>query len=71
MIEIGLLLLNAVQQQVVEKKANTIFLEVRQTNVRAINMYQMAGFNEIGLRKNYYPAANSKENAVIMALMLF
>lgn len=68
---IGRLLLDNIQQQVVEKKANTIFLEVRASNQRAIEMYQMAGFNEIGLRKNYYPAANGKENAVIMALMLF
>lgn len=68
---IGRILLDAVQQQSRLKKANTIFLEVRAGNKRAISLYQMAGFNEIGLRKNYYPAAQAKEDAVIMALMLF
>ncbi len=68
---IGRLLLDNVQQQAVAKKANTIFLELRATNQRALALYQMAGFNEIGLRKNYYPAAQGKEDAVIMALMLF
>jgi ribosomal-protein-alanine N-acetyltransferase len=65
------MLLDNVQQQAIAKKANTIFLELRATNQRALALYQMAGFNEIGLRKNYYPAAQGKEDAVIMALMLF
>jgi ribosomal-protein-alanine N-acetyltransferase len=68
---IGRLLLDNVQQQAIIKKASTIFLELRATNQRALALYQMAGFNEIGLRKNYYPAAQGKEDAVIMALMLF
>lgn len=68
---IGRILLDAVQQQSLLKNANTIFLEVRAGNKRAIRLYQMAGFNEIGLRKNYYPAAQGKEDAVIMALMFF
>ncbi|MBK7300252.1 MAG: ribosomal protein S18-alanine N-acetyltransferase [Moraxellaceae bacterium] len=68
---IGRMLLDNVQQQAIAKKANTIFLELRATNQRALALYQMAGFNEIGLRKNYYPAAQGKEDAVIMALMLF
>jgi ribosomal-protein-alanine N-acetyltransferase len=68
---IGRLLLDNVQQQAMIKKASTIFLELRATNQRALALYQMAGFNEIGLRKNYYPAAQGKEDAVIMALMLF
>jgi ribosomal-protein-alanine N-acetyltransferase len=54
-----------------QQKASTIFLEVRASNQRAIQLYQMAGFNEIGLRKNYYPTAQGKEHAVIMALMIF
>mgnify|MGYP003353843957 CR=1 FL=1 len=54
-----------------DEGAATSFLEVRESNQRAIQLYQAAGFNEIGLRKNYYPTANGKENAVIMALMIF
>jgi len=68
---IGKVLLDDVLVNSQQKKASTIFLEVRESNQRAIQLYQVAGFNEIGLRKNYYPTANGKENAVIMALMIF
>lgn len=68
---IGKVLLDDVLVNSQQKKASTIFLEVRESNQRAIQLYQAAGFNEIGLRKNYYPTANGKENAVIMALMIF
>lgn len=68
---IGRLLLDEVLAQASAKKATTVFLEVRASNQRAIEMYQQAGFNEMGLRKNYYPAANGKEHAVMMALMVF
>ncbi|HRH90722.1 MAG TPA: ribosomal protein S18-alanine N-acetyltransferase [Agitococcus sp.] len=68
---IGKVLLDDVLVNSQQKKASTIFLEVRESNQRAIQLYQAAGFNEIGLRKNYYPTAHGKENAVIMALMIF
>lgn len=48
---------------------DTLFLEVRPSNHRAIALYQTAGFNEIGLRRNYYPARNGgREDALLMAL---
>jgi ribosomal-protein-alanine N-acetyltransferase len=28
------------------------------------------GFNEIGMRKDYYPARNGRENAIVMARVL-
>ncbi len=33
---------------------NTIFLEVRVTNTRAIALYKKFGFEQISIRKNYY-----------------
>ena len=51
-----------------ERKAESIYLEVRPTNQRAISIYQKAGFNEIGIRKGYYPAENGREDALVMAL---
>lgn len=42
-----------------------IFLEVRETNGVAINLYQQTGFKEIARRKNYY---SNGETAVIMKL---
>jgi len=41
-----------------------ITLEVRQSNQSAINLYKKYGFNEVGLRKNYY--ADNHENAILM-----
>ncbi len=52
-------------------KAETIFLEVRPSNKAAISLYEKRGFNEIGIRKGYYPAENGyKEDAVMLALDL-
>ncbi len=47
--------------------AETMLLEVRPSNTAAINCYNAAGFNEIGSRKDYYPAANGREDALLFA----
>lgn len=48
---------------------DTLFLEVRPSNHRAIALYQSSGFNEIGLRRNYYPAkGGGREDALLMAM---
>jgi len=49
------------------KRAQIMMLEVRPSNVRAIKCYNSAGFNEIGCRKDYYPAPNGKEDALLFA----
>ena len=41
-----------------------LFLEVRESNVPARNLYRSYGFKEIGTRKNYY--SDPTENAVVM-----
>lgn len=51
-------------------KVETIFLEVRPSNLPAISLYNSIGFNEIGVRKGYYPAENGREDALMMALEL-
>jgi len=51
-------------------RAERVFLEVRPSNPRAIALYDDLGFNEIGRRPNYYPAANGREDAVVMAIEL-
>jgi ribosomal-protein-alanine N-acetyltransferase len=50
-----------------KKSAEIMMLEVRPSNVQAINCYYSAGFNEIGCRKDYYPAPNGKEDALLFA----
>ena len=48
----------------------TLLLEVRPSNCTAIQLYHSVGFNEIGLRKDYYPTQNGREDALILALHL-
>lgn len=48
----------------------TSFLEVRESNAPAIALYQSFGFTAAGIRKNYYPAENGRENAVVMGAQL-
>jgi len=47
--------------------ANMCFLEVRPSNTGARALYESEGFNEIGMRKNYYPADEGREDALVMA----
>ena len=49
---------------------DTILLEVRPSNQAALQLYESAGFNEIGSRKAYYPAENGKEDALLLAMQL-
>lgn len=51
-------------------KASTAFLEVRPSNKSAIRLYHTNGFDEVGVRRNYYPAKNGREDALIMARSL-
>ncbi len=66
----GRILLTHVLTTAREKCFTHIYLEVRISNQAAIDLYQQAGFKEIASRKNYYPALNGKEDAVIMSLAL-
>ncbi len=51
--------------------AQRVYLEVRPSNLRAITLYDRSGFNEIGRRPRYYPAANhGREDAIVMAMEL-
>ena len=51
--------------------AQRVFLEVRPSNQRAIELYDRSGFNEIGRRPRYYPAPNNgREDAIVMAMEL-
>ena len=47
-----------------------MFLEVRPSNLSAIALYENMGFNEMAIRRGYYPAANGREDAVLMGLAL-
>jgi ribosomal-protein-alanine N-acetyltransferase len=50
--------------------AELMFLEVRPTNLAARALYERMGFNELGNRKDYYPAGAGREDALILARVL-
>lgn len=51
--------------------ARWLWLEVRASNARAMQVYQAYGYRRVGERKNYYPADhNRREDAVVMSLQL-
>ncbi|MAD08444.1 MAG: ribosomal-protein-alanine N-acetyltransferase [Gammaproteobacteria bacterium] len=66
----GRMLLAGACQQAGDEGARKMFLEVRAGNGRALSLYQSVGFRQIGVRKNYYPGALGREDAVCMALNL-
>ena len=47
-----------------------ILLEVRRSNYGAQQLYLSEGFHELGVRKAYYPAAEGREDAIILAKYL-
>ena len=47
--------------------ADTAFLEVRPSNRVALRLYDSIGFNQVGVRHDYYPADKGREDAIIMA----
>jgi ribosomal-protein-alanine N-acetyltransferase len=54
-----------------ERGDAALWLEVRQSNVAGRALYAGAGFDDVGLRRGYYPAAQQKrEDAVVMRLAL-
>jgi ribosomal-protein-alanine N-acetyltransferase len=49
--------------------AHRLWLEVRPSNVGARAVYEHLGFEAVGIRKNYYPAARGqREDAIVMSL---
>lgn len=67
---LGRLLLTTMLDKAKTLNVENIFLEVRPSNFPAITLYEHLGFNEVGTRKDYYPANNGREDAVILALNL-
>ena len=67
---LGSLLLDAVQDHGRGLGLATLLLEVRRSNPRARSLYLRRGFSEVGLRRGYYPAAQGREDALVMSLAL-
>ncbi len=47
-----------------------VLLEVRKSNKGAFKLYDSLGFQRLGVRKNYYPAHDGREDAIVLGLEL-
>ena len=52
------------------REAESAFLEVRASNEKAIKLYLSMGFEQVGVRKAYYPDDDGREDAIVMSLSL-
>lgn len=60
---LGKRLLDALLFRVRETHSDAVFLEVRDSNIAARSLYEMAGFKQVGSRKSYY--TNPTEDAIL------
>jgi ribosomal-protein-alanine N-acetyltransferase len=67
---LGRLLLEHMIQIAQDLKAANMFLEVRASNISAIALYENIGFNEMAVRRGYYPAHHGREDAILMGLAI-
>jgi ribosomal-protein-alanine N-acetyltransferase len=65
---VGTLLLRSMLDQCKAMKYKKIFLEVRTSNLQAINFYQKFGFIKDAIRDNYY--TDNSEDALLMSLSI-
>jgi [ribosomal protein S18]-alanine N-acetyltransferase len=63
---IGRTVLRAVELRARASGAETVFLEVAETNAAATGLYRDAGYGAIATRRNYYSSELGKVNAIVM-----
>lgn len=63
---LGRALLNWLLDRAKAQNMQSMLLEVRPSNQVAIALYESMGFETIGVRKGYYPAASGREDARVM-----
>nr|WP_301288327.1 ribosomal protein S18-alanine N-acetyltransferase [Natronospira proteinivora] len=69
---LGRELMNHVMAEARGAGAQRMLLEVRPSNRSARELYDQLGFNEIGLRRGYYPNHSGiREDALVLARELF
>ncbi len=66
--KIGQMLVQKLIDCSLEKNLEFLSLEVRESNIPAINLYKKMNFKILGKRKSFY--SNPKEDALIMTLFL-
>ncbi len=65
---LAIALMQALEDEAVQRNARKLWLEVRPSNVEALALYARLGFVQRGVRRGYYPAAQStREDAWVLA----
>lgn len=64
----GYSLLGHVLKRAKRKQVTKIFLEARRANDKALKLYEKAGFEVTGVRKDYYPGKDkeAREDAILL-----
>lgn len=66
----GFNLLDALILSARNYRVSDCFLEVQKGNTAALKLYIRYGFNEIGIRKDYYITRSGREDALVMGYSL-
>jgi [ribosomal protein S18]-alanine N-acetyltransferase len=67
---IGRAFLAHVVQVARDAACQIVYLEVRPSNLAARHLYRKAGFQQIAIRPEYYPALDGREDALFLGLAL-
>lgn len=66
---LGRQLLSHVISLAKQQRLTCMWLEVRASNQAAIALYASVGFNQVSVRRSYYPANDGREDAIVMKLV--
>lgn len=61
-------LIDALLESAKAENGNFVTLEVRESNIPAVSLYEKCGFEKVGERKNFYE--KPRENAVLMTYFI-
>ncbi len=62
---LGKMMMSEIIKLANDRSSEAIYLEVRESNTPAVNLYKAYGFRPVGRRKNYY--RSPMESAIVMA----
>lgn len=65
----NLLIINLLERVKIHN-VSSVYLEVRPSNLAAIDLYSQMGFSKVGERLKYYPALNGREDAYVLNLTI-
>lgn len=66
----GRFLLNELFKVAADKHVREVYLEVRPSNRAALRLYRRFGFEQVGVRRNYYRSGDGREDALVLRVRL-